>query len=184
MSRGSKVRVTHVWQPKKAPPEACGWTPWTAKGPLPPLPAVDFGEVVRLSPQTFPTWRSFLLRRILEVWPGMTEQRAEARVREFMVMPDCMFVHNNEAIGLARAEPDPMDGSVIIRQIFMFSTASRHRAWNVMVRVYRHIEAWGINLSAVRYEMEGGSDMGRGMLVDRCGAYYYDGAHRDLRSKK
>ena len=77
-----------------------------------------------------------------------------------------------------------MSGSVIIRQIFMFSAARRHRSWNAMLRVYRHIEAWGINLNAVRYEMEGGSDMDRGDLVDRCGAYYYDGAHRDLRMKK
>jgi hypothetical protein len=178
-----KVRVKSVWQPKKAPPPSWDWDPWH-KGPLPPLPAVDFGEVARLTPQSFQVWRNLLLTRIPEVWPGMTAQRAEMRVREFMVMPDCMLVHNNEAIGLARAEADPMDGAVVIRQIFMFSTARRHRAWNAMLRVYRHIEAWGVHQNAVRYEMEGGSDMDRGNLVDRCYAYYYDGAHRDLRKPK
>lgn len=181
---GSKVRVTQVWQPTKAPAPNWDYDPWAPKGPAPPLPAVDFGAVVRLSAQTLPGWRDHLLKRIPEVWPAMTVQRAEMRVREFMTMPDCMFAHNNEAIGLARSESDPMDGAVIIRQIFMFSTAKRHRAWAAMLRVYRHIEAWGINLRAVRYELEGGSDMDRGNLVDRCGAYYYDGAHRDLRPKK
>ena len=88
--------VTRVWQPKKAPPPSWDYDPWAPKGPPPPMPVVDFGEVVRLTAQTLPGWRDHLLKRIPEVWPAMTPQRAEMRVREFMAMPDCMFVHNEQ----------------------------------------------------------------------------------------
>ena len=173
--------TSQIWQPTKRAPRF--FDPWAPKNP-PPLPAVDFGAVVRLSPATLPQWQEFLTRRLVETWPSLTEQRATMRIREFMGIDGSVFAHNNEAIGLAQMWVDPIDAAPFVRQVFMFSTAKRDRGWNAMLRVYRHIEAWAIARGAVRYEMEGGSDMGRGNLVDRCGAYYYDGAHRDLRPKR
>lgn len=148
-------------------------------------PAEEFGEVRRLTRYQKEMW-DWTLKRMGRTWPEMTNGAlynrlftASERSNEFNVL--C----SNVAVGMAHVAPHPFTGELWVRQIFLYIRDAEVRAKRTRVasakQIYQQLETWARGFRAVRYELEGCSDVDPAELVEALNGEFYDTVVRDLR---
>jgi hypothetical protein len=80
-----------------------------------------FGETRRFALADIPGWGSWLLGRLREKWPAISEANFLGKIHAWNASNEFLFIRNDLAVGLAVVMRDNMDGRLYVRAIFAFA---------------------------------------------------------------
>jgi hypothetical protein len=123
----------------------------------------SFGQVRRFTPVDMPEWGPWVLRRLREKWPTISEGNLLGKVHAWSASNEFLFIRNDLAVGLAIAMHDNMDARLYVRAIFAFArdgAAQSSPGEKAIVALYRHMREWAKSMQATRVYFSGRSDIG------------------------
>jgi hypothetical protein len=123
----------------------------------------SFGEIRRFSLADISDWGPWLLERLREKWPTISDTTFVNKIRGYMGSNEFLFIRNDLAVGLAVVMRDNMDASPYVRAIFTFArdgAAQSSKGEKAINRLYREMEQWATSMRAKRIYFSGRSDIG------------------------
>jgi hypothetical protein len=121
------------------------------------------GEIRRFALADIPGWGPWLLERLREKWPAISDATFVGKIRGFMGSNEFLFIRNDLAVGLATVMRDNMDGRPYVRAIFAFArdgAAQSSPGEKAITGLYRHMRSWAKSMRATRVYFSGRSDVG------------------------
>lgn len=137
--------------------------------------------IARFGLSDLPEYGNWLVSRLRERWPAVSDIGWASRLRAWIAMNDAQFLRCGGCVALALARMDDMDGSTIVEERFTFSRepvpepmGSRGEmrkksdpntpAEEAMIALYRHVHAWAISLRARAFVLGTHADLVRSRL--------------------
>jgi hypothetical protein len=123
----------------------------------------NFGEIRSFSLADVPGWGQWLLGRLHEKWPSISDTTFVGKIRGYMSSNEFLFIRNDLAVGLAIAMHDNMDGRPYVRAIFAFARdggAQSSPGEKAIIALYRRMRDWAKSMRATRIYFGGRSDIG------------------------
>lgn len=151
--------------------EATAFQPsYTGAPPPVEMPVFDtespaYGEVTRFAEADVPKWGTWLLGRLRQRWPTLSDRTLTGQLREFSARNEYLFIKTGNAVALFMQVRDVMNPQPKVLGVFGFYTHRDHQ--EQLVRLIRHAASWGKRANCRRVTFSEDWDMTPGVIKDR-----------------